>query len=114
MRNEEGCSVKLDIDSDGYHRCLLFLILDLHKSEVGSSNIYIYIYIYFFFFKNIFFMKNNQKLFHRFPRFPMSVTLGQRCEGVLVNCTAGRLYHIGRDLDNFRCLLYDVIGPIEF
>ena len=30
----EGCSVKLDIDSDGYHMCLLFLILDLHKSEV--------------------------------------------------------------------------------
>ena len=35
----EGCSVKLDIDSDGYHMCLLFLILDLHKSEVGPSNI---------------------------------------------------------------------------
>ena len=45
-----GCSVKLDIDSDGYHRCLQFLILDLHKSEVGLSNIYIYIYIYIFFF----------------------------------------------------------------
>ena len=48
------CSVKLDIDSDGYHMCLLFLILDLHKSEVGPSNIYIYIYIdiyiYIFFF----------------------------------------------------------------
>ena len=43
-----GCSVKLDIDSDGYHRCLQFLILDLHKSEVDPSNINIYIYIFFF------------------------------------------------------------------
>ena len=54
----EGCSVKLDIDSDGYHRCLLFLILDSHKSEVGPSNIYIYIYIFFFpffFQKSIFY-----------------------------------------------------------
>ena len=44
------CSVKLDIDSDGYHRCLQFLILDLHESEVGPSNIYIYIFFFFFFF----------------------------------------------------------------
>ena len=57
------CSVKLDIDSDGYHMCLLFLILDLHKSEVGPSNIYIYIYIYIYiFFSQIFF-------FHFFPFF---------------------------------------------
>ena len=27
----EGCSVKLDMDSDGYHMCLLFLILDFSK-----------------------------------------------------------------------------------
>ena len=57
------CSVKLDIDSDGYHMCLLFLILDLHKSEVGPSNIYIYIYRYiyiffFFFFPLQFFFSN--------------------------------------------------------
>ena len=31
----------LDIDSDGYYRFLQFLMLDLHKSEVGPSNIYI-------------------------------------------------------------------------
>ena len=55
----EGCSVKLDIDSDGYHRCLQFLILDLHKSEVGASNIYISFFLSFFFFKNHFFNKNN-------------------------------------------------------
>ena len=40
----------LDIDSDGYHRCFQFLILDLHKSEVGPT-------IFFFFFKNNFFIK---------------------------------------------------------
>ena len=52
----EGCSVKLDIDSDGYHMCLLCLILDLHKSEVGPSNIYIYFFsIFFFFQKSIFY-----------------------------------------------------------
>ena len=46
----EGCSMKLDIDSDGYHRCLQFLILDLHKSEVGPSNIF-----FLFFQKSIFY-----------------------------------------------------------
>ena len=51
--------MKLDIDSDGYHRCLQFLILDLHKSEVGPSNIYIYFFFQFFFFQNHFFIKNN-------------------------------------------------------
>ena len=50
-----GCSVKLDIDSDGYHRCLQFLILDLHKSEVGPSNIYIYFFSIFYFFQKSFF-----------------------------------------------------------
>ena len=39
----------LDIDSDGYHRCLQFLILDLQKSEVGPSNIYIFFFVQFFF-----------------------------------------------------------------
>ena len=29
-------------DSDEYHIFLQFLILDLHKSEVGPSNIYIF------------------------------------------------------------------------
>ena len=70
--------VKLDIDSDGYHMCLLFLILDLHKSEVGPSNIYIYIYIFFFlqFFFFFFFSKINflskitKNCFTGFPVFP--------------------------------------------
>ena len=65
---------RLDIDSDGYHMCLLFLILDLHKSEVGPSNIYIYIYIFFFFFfffsKIIFLLKITKNCFTGFPVFP--------------------------------------------
>ena len=51
----------MDIDSDGYHRCLPFLILDLHKSEVGPSNIYIiffFFFFFFFFFPFFFFFKN--------------------------------------------------------
>ena len=46
----------LDIehDSDGYHRCLQFLILDLHKTEVGPSNIYIFLFNFFFFFGAVF------------------------------------------------------------
>ena len=28
-----------EVTSDGYHRFLQFLILDLHKSEVGPSNL---------------------------------------------------------------------------
>ena len=31
-------------DSDEYHIFLQFLILDLHKSEVGPSNIYIFFF----------------------------------------------------------------------
>ena len=74
----EGCSVKLDIDSDGYHMCLLFLILDLHKSEVDPSNIYIYIYIcfsllfffHYFFSKINFLLKITKTCFTGFPVFP--------------------------------------------
>ena len=48
----------LDIDSDGCHRFLQFLILDLHKSEVGPSNIYIlFFFLSFFFFKNQIFIQ---------------------------------------------------------
>ena len=52
----------MDIESDGYHRCLQFLILDLHKSEVGPSNIYIFFFFncFFCFFKNQIFIKNNR------------------------------------------------------
>ena len=42
-------------DSDEYHRCLQFLILDLHKSEVGPS-IY-FIFLFFFFLNEICFKK---------------------------------------------------------
>ena len=59
--------MKLDIDSDGYHRCLQFLILDLHKSEVGPSNIYIYIFFFFYFFQkknSIFFFFFQKSIFY--------------------------------------------------
>ena len=46
-------------DSDEYHRFLQFLILDLHKSEVGPSNIF----FFFFFSKNLFFSKIISKIF---------------------------------------------------
>ena len=38
-------------DSDEYHRFLQFLILDLHKSEVGPS-LFFFFPFFFFFFKN--------------------------------------------------------------
>ena len=73
----EGCSVKLDLDSDGYHMCLLFLILDLHKSEVGPSNIYFFHFFFPFFFPNVFFspkfnflLKITKNCFTGFPVFP--------------------------------------------
>ena len=68
MWRMEGCSVKLDIDSDGYHRCLQFLILDLHKSEVGPSNIYIFFFSNLFFFSKInFLLKITKNCFTGFP-----------------------------------------------
>ena len=41
-------------DSDEYHRFLQFLILDLHKSEVGPSLLLFFFpfFFFFFFFKN--------------------------------------------------------------
>ena len=44
--------------SDGYHRVLSFLILDLHKSEVGPSNL---LFVVNFFFFVSFLFKNYKK-----------------------------------------------------
>ena len=41
--------------SDGYHRYLHFLILDLHKSEVGPSNLL----LFSSFFSNLFFFQKS-------------------------------------------------------
>ena len=37
-----------EVTSDGYHKFLHFLILDLHKSEVGPSNLPFFLAIFFF------------------------------------------------------------------
>ena len=42
-----------EVTSDGYRRFLQFLILDLHKSEVGPSNLL----LFSFFLKNKFLFK---------------------------------------------------------
>ena len=41
-------------DSDEYHRFLQFLILDLHKSEVGPSNFFFFFFFFFLFENEIF------------------------------------------------------------
>ena len=37
-----------EVTSDEYHRFLQFLILDLHKSEVGPSNISFFSFFFYF------------------------------------------------------------------
>ena len=61
--------------SDGYHRCLQFLIVDLNKSEVGPSNIYFFFSIFFIFFfqKSNFYSKITKNCFTGFPFFHTSV-----------------------------------------
>ena len=48
-------------DRDGYHRFLQFLILDLHKSEVGASKFFCFPSFIHFFFSKVIYSKIKKK-----------------------------------------------------
>ena len=70
-------------DSDEYHRFLQFLILDLHKSEVGPSNIcfpFFFFSFFPFFFRYSFLSKNKNIFYFSGPFYPSTPGLKLCCQ----------------------------------